>query len=211
MRAKLAERLAGGIGGLGLDIDAEKQDRLLDYLELLVRWNAAYNLSGIKEAERMLGLHLLDSLSLLPLLPAGSATILDVGSGAGLPGIPLAICLPDKHFILLDSNGKKARFLVQALAALGLENAEVVNQRVESFQSARQIDIVVTRAFSSLQQSLAWIGHLLGDRGSLLAMKGHYPEDELAALPAGFSLRSARALAIPGEDCRRHVLEIGRT
>lgn len=207
-RNALAGRLRRGIGELGLEIDAGGQAKLLDYLELLVRWNGVYNLSGIKEPERMLGLHLLDSLSILPLVRG--EFILDAGTGAGLPGIPLAICLPSTHFILLDSNGKKTRFLLQAAASLDLPNVEVRNERLEGFQSPRQLDMVVTRAFSSLRQSLAWAGHLIGAQGSFLAMKGHFPKDEVEDLPPEFVLAASHALRIPGEDCERHVLEIKR-
>lgn len=207
-REEQARQLRSGIAALGLALGEAEQGKLLDYLALLARWNAVYNLSGIREPARMLGLHLLDSLSVLPLI--SGERILDAGTGAGLPGIPLAICLPATHFILLDSNGKKTRFLLQAVAELDLANVEVRNERLERFVDAGHVDMVVTRAFSSLRQSLEWAGSLLGERGVFLAMKGQYPTDELAELPPGFRLTASHALAIPGEDCERHVLEIMR-
>ena len=205
---KRAGELARGVAELGLDIDRQMQETLLEYLQLLVKWNRTYNLSGIRDPDRMLGLHLLDSLSLLPFIDGN--TILDAGSGAGLPGIPLAICMPGKDFILLDSNGKKTRFLFNVAANLHLHNVEVVKQRVEDFQSERQIDIVTTRAFASLGQTLAWTGHLLERGGRLLAMKGTYPEHEIASLPEDFYLRRTHTLTIPGESGSRHLLEITR-
>lgn len=204
----LAPRLTRGIGELGLTLDTGVQQGLLDYLDLLVRWNAAFNLSGIKDPARMVGLHLLDSLSILPLVHG--KRIVDVGTGAGLPGIPLALCLPDTHFVLLDSNGKKTRFLLQAVAQLGLRNVQVVNARAEDFREDAPVDMILTRAFATLRQGLQWTGHLMGPDTVFLAMKGQYPHDEVAELPEGFLVRAAHELAIPGEDCSRHVLEVVR-
>ena len=205
----LARQLQAGIKEMGLEIDAQKQDVLLRYLGLLIKWNKAYNLTGISDPAQMVSLNLLDSLTVLPFLTA--QVVLDVGTGAGLPGIPLAICRPDLTFILLDSNGKKTRFLFQAVTTLGLKNVEVVNRRAENFQTERQIDIVVSRAFSSLRQTLDWTAPVLGEHTRLLAMKGQYPEDELACLPVGFELATAVSVSIPGQECNRHVLELIRT
>jgi 16S rRNA (guanine527-N7)-methyltransferase len=202
----LAARLDEGQRSLGLALDLSQQQALVQYLGLLLRWNHAYNLSGIKEPERMLSLHLLDSLALVPFIDG--STILDVGSGAGLPGIPLAIALPSRQFILLDSNGKKSRFQFQAVTALGLDNVKVVNSRVENFQTSGQIDIVVTRAFSSLQQTLQWLMPILARQGRLLAMKGQYPQQEVSDIPPGFQLLAAHELDIPGMEGERHLLEI---
>lgn len=208
------DRLHQGIRSLGLEVTVEQEDRLLDFLALLLKWNSAYNLSGIRDGAKMVSLHLLDSLSVLPFIEEGRH-ILDVGTGAGLPGIPLAICRPGCRFTLLDSNGKKTRFLFQAVTSLGLSNVTVVNTRIENFQSAEQIDIVVTRAFASLKKTLGWTDHLLpaGSKGKLLAMKGQFPEselDELAHLDS-FHLANAHPVTIPGEDCERQLLEIVRT
>lgn len=205
-REKAAKLLGRGIEDLGLQIDGSKQKLLLDYLDLLIKWNQAYNLSGIKDPLRMVSIHLLDSLSILPYIKGDF--ILDVGTGAGLPGIPLAICLPQKKFLLLDSNGKKTRFLFHVKTVLGLDNVQVFNDRVESFQCQEQIDLVITRAFSSLKQCLEWSAHLLGKKGKLLAMKGEFPEHELADLPKDFVLRETHALKIPGDESQRHLLEL---
>ncbi len=202
----LARELHQGQQRLGLALNSTQQAQLMQYLGLLERWNQAYNLSGIKEVDRMLRLHLLDSLALVPYIDGD--TILDVGSGAGLPGIPLAIALPGKQFILLDSNGKKSRFQFQAVTALGLDNVKVENGRVENFQSNRQIDIVVTRAFSSLRQTVEWLLPLLSRKTRLLAMKGQYPEQEVREIPSGFQLLASHALDIPGMEGERHLLEI---
>ncbi|MDT8398174.1 MAG: 16S rRNA (guanine(527)-N(7))-methyltransferase RsmG [Pseudomonadales bacterium] len=204
--ATLARQLSNGLQRLGLDLDAAKQSSLLAYLALLVRWNQAFNLSGVKEPERMVSLHLLDSLSIAPFV-AGHR-VLDVGTGAGLPGIPLAIAFPEKKFVLLDSNGKKTRFLFQAVTALGLDNVDIVNERAENFQSQDQIDIVVTRAFSSLNQSIRWTAHLFAEHGCLLAMKGLYPEAEVMSLLPGYTVRNTYALSLPEELEQRHLLEI---
>ncbi len=157
----------------------------------------------------MISHHLLDSLSVLPHLPAGR--VIDVGTGPGLPGIPLAIALPDQQFVLLDSNGKKTRFLVQALGALGLDNVEVVNERVENYRPSLKFDVIISRAFSSIADMLQASEHLLGKNGRFLAMKGKYPKSELEQLPAGFQLLAAIPLAIKGLEGERHLLMLGRT
>ena len=203
----LPTQLAQGIDKLGLEISANKQELLLNYLYLLIKWNKAFNLSGIKDPEQMLRLHVLDSLSVLPFI-IDAQVILDVGTGAGLPGFLLAICCPEKKFILLDSNGKKTRFMFQTAAALGLSNIQVVNGRAEDFQSAEQIDIVLSRAFTSLKQFVSWTQHLLQDTSKLLAMKGLYPEDEVAELPETFRVSNSHILQVPGEAGERHLLEI---
>lgn len=204
-----ARLLADGIRAMGLSVGETQQQRLLEFLGLLLKWNKAYNLSGIRDPDVMLRLHLLDSLSLLPKVQAGD-TLLDVGTGAGLPGIPLAICCPDSHFILLDSIGKKTRFLFQVVTALDLKNVEVVNTRIENFQSDRQIAIVVTRAFATLEKTLTLAAHLFATDTRLIAMKGQYPESELRALPNGFSLIGSESVTVPGEAGERHLIEIAR-
>ncbi len=204
----LSQHLADGIKQLNLDIDKNKQELLLRYLEQLAKWNKTYNLSGIKEPERMLSLHLLDSLSILPFI--NEKSVLDVGTGAGLPGIPIAICKPNKEISLLDSNGKKTRFLFQASTQLNLKNIVVINDRVENYQSPKSFDIVVSRAYSSLAQFINQARHLLGEKSKLLAMKGHYPQAELDELPEDFKLLETHELQIPGEAGARHLLEIVR-
>ncbi len=205
----LGQLLSEGIRTLHLDINTEKQSLLLTYLEQLAKWNKAYNLSGIKDPERMLTLHLLDSLSVLPFINGNS--VLDVGTGAGLPGLPIAICHPRKRVNLLDSNGKKTRFLFQTATRLNLKNIIVINERVENYSSPDSVDLVISRAFSSIAQFITQTRHLLGEKSKLLAMKGHYPQAELKEMPAGFKLLEIHELKIPGEVGARHLLEIVRT
>lgn len=204
-----ARMLGDGIRAMGLSVSEAQQQALLDFLDLLLKWNRTYNLSGIRDPDAMLRLHLLDSLSLLGKIRPGE-TLLDVGTGAGLPGIPLAICHPDSHFILLDSNGKKTRFLFQAVTTLKLDNVQVVNSRIENFQSDRQIAIVVTRAFASLDRTVALLAQLFAADTRLIAMKGQYPESELEALPTGFTLSGSERVKIPGEAGERHLIEVAR-
>ncbi|MDG2090235.1 MAG: 16S rRNA (guanine(527)-N(7))-methyltransferase RsmG [Gammaproteobacteria bacterium] len=198
--------LEAGIKQLNLKIDLQKQELLLAYLEQLVKWNKAYNLSGIKEPERMLSLHILDSLSVLPFINENS--VLDVGAGAGLPGIPLAICNPNKEISLIDSVGKKTRFLFQVSSQLNIKNVAVINDRVENYRSEQSFDIVISRAYSSLSQFVAQTRHLLGEKSKLLAMKGLYPQAEINDLPDDFKLLNAHELQIPGEAGARHLLEL---
>ncbi len=207
-RQALARQLAAGIEKLGLTVGGREQELLLDYLEQLLKWNQAYNLSGIRDAERMLVLHLLDSLSILPFIDA--QVILDVGTGAGLPGIPLAICCPEKTFYLLDSNGKKTRFMFQTVTRLELDNVIVVQSRAESYHCPQVPDIIVSRAFSSLRLFCERTRHLLGDQSKLLAMKGQYPQAELDELPPGYKPGKVHVLSLPGEAGERHLLEIIR-
>jgi 16S rRNA (guanine(527)-N(7))-methyltransferase RsmG len=205
----LAVQLEHGISSLGLEISTSQQECMIQYLTLLIKWNKAFNLSGIKNPQSMLKLHILDSLSIVPYIDG--ELILDVGTGAGLPGFVLAICFPQKKFILLDSNGKKTRFMFQTASALGVRNIEVVHKRAEDFQTKQQIDIVVSRAFTSLKQFIGWTQHLLSDHSKLLAMKGLYPHVEIAELPDEFKVIQTHLLSIPGEETERHLLELRKT
>lgn len=204
----LKQDLARGISFLGLDVDEDKQNQMLAFLEMLVKWNQAYNLSGIKDPKKMLSLHLLDSLSILPYVRGRK--ILDVGTGAGLPGIPLAICLPESQFSLLDSNGKKMRFVFQSSSSLKLKNIDIIQQRVESYQSRGAFDIVLSRAFSTLKQMVERTAHLLAPEGRLLAMKGQLPQQEINEIQEGFRLLDVHELRLPDETATRHLLELGR-
>ncbi|KAA0873753.1 16S rRNA (guanine(527)-N(7))-methyltransferase RsmG [Nitrincola tapanii] len=204
----LKAQLAAGISALGLAISAPQQDSLYQYLCLLMKWNQAYNLTAVRDASEMVNRHLLDSLSVLPYVqPQGR--LLDVGSGPGLPGIPLAICYPELKVTTLDSNGKKTRFQQQAKFELGLENLEVVQSRVEKLVR-EPFDQVISRAFASLEDMLNWSGHLCAPSGVCLAMKGVYPEQELQAIPQGFALKACHSLAVPGTPGERHLLILGR-
>ncbi|MDH1009487.1 16S rRNA (guanine(527)-N(7))-methyltransferase RsmG [Pseudomonas nicosulfuronedens] len=207
-----AEELAHGIQTLGLDIDAATQQRLLDYLALLAKWNKAYNLTAVRDVDEMVSRHLLDSLSIVPPFEAaGGDRWLDVGSGGGMPGIPLAILFPGKSLTLLDSNGKKTRFLTQVKLELKLDNLQVIHSRVEAFQPELPFNGIVSRAFSSLEDFTNWTRHLGDTQTNWLAMKGVHPSDELAALPEDFRVEAERALAVPGCQGQRHLLILRRT
>jgi 16S rRNA (guanine527-N7)-methyltransferase len=199
----LAGELAAGIAALGVDVAAGAQQRMLDYLALVEKWNQAYNLTAVREPGKMLTHHLLDSLSVLPHV-IGSR-ILDVGSGAGLPGIPLALARPEWRVTLLDANHKKATFLRQAAIELKLDNVEVVCERVETWAPLQPFDTVVSRAFSDLAEFLALAGRLCARTGIVIAMKGIYPHEELAQVPGNFRLRNVVSLRVPGLDAERHA------
>lgn len=202
----LAEELAQGIAALGVDLAAETRGRLLDYLVLLQKWNKVYNLTAVREPQKMVSRHLLDCLAVLPHVAA--RTILDVGSGAGLPGIPLALALPQTQITLLDSNHKKAAFLKQAVIELGLPNASVICQRVETWRPNRPFELVISRAFSDLAAYLRLAGRLCAKDGVIAAMKGVYPYEELEQLPREFKLRRVVPLKVPGLRAERHLVLI---
>ena len=204
----LETTLAQGLEALGIECPLEVRGRLLDYVRLLAKWNRVYNLTAVREPLEMVQRHLLDSLAVLPHLRALPAKkrVLDVGTGGGLPGIPLALMSPQVDFVLLDSNSKKTRFVQQAVVELGLQNVEVVHARVEDFHPEQSFDVVISRAFSSLREMVEKAGAYCGSKGVLLAMKGAYPQQELAELPAGFMLRDSRRLQVPGLDEERHLI-----
>jgi 16S rRNA (guanine527-N7)-methyltransferase len=188
-------RLKAGVHALGLDLDDQRLERLLAYLDLLAKWNRAYNLTAIREREHMISRHLFDSLAVLPHLHPGS--LLDVGSGAGLPGIPLALADPRRAITVLDSNGKKTRFLEHVKLELGLEQVTVVRARVEEYVPLKPYAMVISRAFASLDAMITTCRHLVAEDGELLAMKGQYPQDEVTALgDTGYAL-SVQELNVP--------------
>jgi len=191
---------------MGLELDVAQLAQLEKYAQLLRKWNKTYNLVSTPDLHQLEGRHLLDSLAILPFL--NGTRVLDIGTGAGLPGIPLAIAAPDKHFVLLDSNGKKTRFLFQVKLALGLDNITIENCRIEHYQSQQQIDIVTCRAFATIPEILRLTEPLFHPETVLLAMKGRYPEDELASLPDRSRLLASHKLEIPGQDSERHLLAI---
>jgi 16S rRNA (guanine527-N7)-methyltransferase len=188
----------------GHDIPAEIQEKFLHYLDLMQRWNNVFNLTAIHEMEDMIWLHLLDSLSINTYLHG--TRIADVGTGAGLPGIPLALLNPEKEFVLLDSNSKKTRFLTQCKLELTLANVEVIHARCEDFQPNDLFHSIVSRAFSSIAVMLEKTEHLLAPRGQFLAMKGAYPDAELKNLPADFMLTGVHKLTIKGLPAERHLV-----
>ena len=200
----LAAKLAQGVAQLDLTLPPQAERRLLDYLALLGKWNKVYNLTAVREAPRMVSHHLLDCLAVARHVPA--ATILDVGSGAGLPGIPLALALPRAQVTLLDASHKKAAFLRQAAIELKLVNVEVACERVEAWRPARRYELVISRAFSDLPEFAALAGRLVAGGGVLAAMKGVYPHEELEQLPAGYRLQRVVPLEVPGVRGARHLV-----
>ena len=200
--------LAEGLARLNLALPADTQQKLLDYLALVQKWNKVYNLTAVRDAGKMLTHHLLDSLAVVPHV-ANAKSILDVGSGAGLPGIPLALALPDAHVTLLDSNQKKAAFLHQVMIELKLANTTVICERVEKYQLNQTFSVVVSRAFSDLPAFVEQAGRLVAPGGILLAMKGVHPAAEIAQLPGntrGFKLSSVTSLTVPGLAAERHLV-----
>ena len=200
----LAEKLAQGIAELGLRVPAATQRKVLDYVALIAKWNRVHNLTAVRVSTKMVSDHLLDCLAVVPHLDA--RTILDVGSGAGLPGIPLALVWPQARVTLLDSNHKKAAFLRQATIELGLSNTEVVCERVETWQPQREFELVISRAVSDLSEFLKLAGRLCAADGTVAAMKGLHPHEELAQLPEGFKLRDVVPLRVPGMRAERHLV-----
>ena len=197
------QRLQQGLKELGLNIPADRQQKLLDYLQLMLKWNKAYNLTAIREMDSMVIRHLLDSLSIMPYI--SKSPILDVGTGAGLPGIPLALCLPDYQFVLLDSNGKKTRFLTQAKIELGIENIEVIHSRIEEYQPSYGFEIITCRAFAALNTILDRTQHLVTSGTRVMAMKG---KEELPELAEGFVQVAQHELQVPWLNEERRLLEI---
>ncbi|WLD58219.1 16S rRNA (guanine(527)-N(7))-methyltransferase RsmG [Salinispirillum sp. LH 10-3-1] len=198
--------LSQAIDQLAIALDDAQVDQLLAYHAGLIKWNKAYNLTAVRDPMAMVQRHLIDSLSILPFLPAGR--LLDVGTGGGLPGIVVAIARPDITVTLLDSNGKKIRFLRQMTMELGLKSVATIQSRVESY-SAEPFDVITSRAFATLADMVAWSRHLLAPDGQFIAMKGLYPDEELAALPADIHVTSVRQLQVPGADGQRHLVVLG--
>ena len=205
--AGVADALERGLAAMQLD--AALAPPLLTYLTLLDRWNRTYNLTAIRDPREMVTLHLLDSLAMHPHV-AGIATLADLGTGPGLPGIPLAIATPALEVTLVESNGKKARFLREAIRQLKLGNASVAESRIEAFKPATTFDAITARALATLPLILQLGGHLPGPDGRLLAMKGVLPADEIAALPAGWRLAAVHPLRVPGLVGERHLVEVVR-
>lgn len=208
--AELNEILSAGLRDLSQSLSPAQQQQLLDYVQLLEKWNRSFNLTALREPEEMVTYHLLDSLSVLPHLPGNS--VLDVGSGAGLPGIPLAIARPDKSFVLLDSNGKKTRFMQQAVYELGLANVTIARARIEQYRPERAFDTVISRAFSSLADfvlSCQGVCSLYED-ACLLAMKGRQPAAELEELEKIGYGGEVHRLSVPGIPAERHLVILKR-
>lgn len=208
-----ADALDAGLAALGLSLSPATQARLMAFAALLQKWNKVYNLTSIRDAGQVVTHHLLDSLAVLPHL-GGIARLADVGSGGGLPGIPLAIAAaetrPDLEITSIETVNKKASFQQQAKIELGLANFAVVNERVENVRPAAPFDAVISRAFSELSDFVGLTAHLLRPGGHFLAMKGVYPRDEIARLPAAFRVVETLPLAVPGLGAERHLIILER-
>lgn len=202
----LYAELAAGAGQIGLTLQAAQLGRLCDYLALLAKWNRAYNLTAVREPADMVRKHLLDSLAIAPLVTG--QRLIDVGTGGGLPGVPLSIVYPEREFHLLDSNSKKTRFLFQVKTALGLDNMTVHHARVEAYRPEALFDTVLSRAFASLQDMVNGCRHLLASDGHFLAMKGVYPEAEMAELAGVCDILAVTPLEVPGLAEQRHLVDM---
>jgi 16S rRNA (guanine527-N7)-methyltransferase len=200
---KLDTLLNRGLKAMGVALPPLTQARLVVFVQLLEKWNRQYNLTAVRDPAQMVMRHLLDSLSVLPYLIG--LRVLDIGTGAGLPGIPLALARPDLAFTLLDSNAKKLTFVRQALHELGIANVTVAQARAEKFHPEEKFDTLIARAFASLSEILAVSAHLCAPGGRLLAMKGVFPQEELAAIGANYRVE-IKALTVPGLDAERHLV-----
>ncbi len=208
-RVNFSNTLNGAAEKIGITLNEAQNGLLLDYLELLIKWNKAYNLTAIRDPEEMLIKHLVDSLSIAPYIKGKD--IADIGTGPGLPGIPMAILFPEKHFLLVDSNGKKTRFLTQSKITLSLANVEIVHGRVESVAKDKQFDQIMSRAFTALDNMVDLCKHLLTDKGEFLAMKGLHPQNEINALPGDYHVKNSINLCVPACEEDRHLIIIEKT
>ncbi len=205
MAVDLKAQLDKGCAELQLQLSDQQKTQLLDYLALLQKWNKVYNLTSVRDPQGMLTRHILDSLSLIPYLQCNS--LLDVGSGAGLPGIPVAICFPQMSVTLLDSNIKKTRFLQQVKAELKLNNVTVIHGRVEQL-TLPKFEVITARAFATIAEIIDLAARHCDDAGSLVLMKGVYPEQELDSVGGGFTLKDVIALNVPGDQAERHLVRL---
>jgi 16S rRNA (guanine527-N7)-methyltransferase len=206
LEPSIINTLTRGCKALDVATDAATQERLMAYLELMIKWNRAYNLTAVRDPQQMVTRHLLDSLAIAPFLRG--QRLIDVGTGGGLPGVPLSILFPEREFHLLDSNGKKTRFLFQVKTALGLDNMTVHQARVESFIEQTPFDTVLSRAFASLEDMVDGCRHLLATDGHFLAMKGAYPGEEITAVENRCRLEAAHSLTVPGLGEQRHLVDM---
>jgi 16S rRNA (guanine527-N7)-methyltransferase len=206
--AEIESRLAAGLSELGLALAPAQVEALLTLVMELADWNARFNLTAIKDPAEVVDKHLLDSLAVLPYLKG--LTVADVGSGAGFPGLPLAIADLDRRYALIESTGKKVTFLRHACTMLRLPNVEVVQGRAEAMKSKKPFDTIVARALGSLAEFIRVAGHLAGRDGRLLAMKGKVPEEELKAIPTGWKALAVRPIRVPGLDAERCLVELAR-
>jgi 16S rRNA (guanine527-N7)-methyltransferase len=210
-RPQLANVLRDGIAELTLDVPDARQEQLMDYLGLMAKWNAVYNLTSLRDPMQMVTHHLLDSLAAVPAFERAS-NVLDVGSGGGLPGIVLAIVRPDMQVTMIDTVHKKTAFLTQVKAQLGLANAAVHTGRVEEFQvpDERKFDVITSRAFADLSDFINWSSHLLAQAGRYIALKGVAAKEEQERVPAGWRVTGVEPLRVPRLDAERHLVHIER-
>lgn len=204
----MINKLSSLLKAANISLTDQQKQQLVGYVELLHKWNKAYNLTSVRDPQQMLVRHILDSVVVEPHLQG--ERFIDVGTGPGLPGIPLAIVRPQSHFTLLDSLGKRVRFLRQVQHELALTNVTPVQSRVEEYPSEPPFDGVISRAFASLEDMLTWCHHLPGPEGRFYALKGVRPDDEIAALPAGFKVEKIQPLQVPELDGERHLVVITR-
>ncbi|MEC4256432.1 MULTISPECIES: 16S rRNA (guanine(527)-N(7))-methyltransferase RsmG [Enterobacterales] len=204
----MINKLTSLLQAANISLSDQQKQQLIGYVSLLDKWNKAYNLTSVRDPQQMLVRHILDSIVVAPHLKG--SRFIDVGTGPGLPGIPLAIVMPEAHFTLLDSLGKRVRFLRQVQHELGLENITPVQSRVEEFPSEPPFDGVISRAFASLEDMVNWCHHLPAPEGRFFALKGVRPDDEIASLPAGYTLDAVVELKVPQLDGERHLVIIGR-
>lgn len=202
----MLNKLSRLLADAGISLTDHQKTLLVAYVDMLHKWNKAYNLTSVRDPNEMLVRHILDSIVVAPYLQG--QRFIDVGTGPGLPGIPLAIVLPDAHFTLLDSLGKRVRFLLQVQHELKLENITPVQSRVEAYPSEPPFDGVISRAFASLNDMVSWCHHLPGEKGRFYALKGQLPGDEIASLPDNFSVESVEKLRVPQLEGERHLVII---
>lgn len=203
----LEASIADGLAEMSVPASQEQARRLAAHLELIAKWNRVHNLTAVRETGQMVVLHVLDSLSLASHLGA-ARTLLDVGSGPGFPGIPLAVLRPELEVTLLDSSSKKCAFLEQARTELGLANVRIACERVEAWKPPERFDLVVSRAFAELHDFVSQAGHLVAAGGRLLAMKGVYPFEEIARVPSTHRVAGVVELAVPMLDAKRHLVQL---
>jgi 16S rRNA (guanine527-N7)-methyltransferase len=209
VRATERDMLCAGAKEIGIDLSAERAESLLQLVDELELANAQFNLTAIRDRPGMLYKHVLDSLSLQPYLRG--ERMADVGTGAGFPGMALAVVNPERHFTLIEATGKKARFVEQTAARIGLRNAQVANVRAETYRPVELFDTVMARALSSLADFVAYAGHLCAPGGRLLAMKGKRPDEEISALPKSFRVLAVHRLKVPGLPDERHLVELAKS
>jgi 16S rRNA (guanine527-N7)-methyltransferase len=206
---QLAQVLKDGIDEMSLGIDAQQQDKLMAYLQLMHKWNSVYNLTSLRDPMQMVTHHLLDSLAAVPAF-ATAQNVLDVGAGGGLPGIVLAICRPDMKVSMIDTVHKKTAFLTQVKAELGLTNVTVYTMKVQDLAVRDKFDVITSRAFADLSDFVNWSGHLLAEGGRFIALKGTAPSEERERMPQEWRVSSLEPLQVPRLGAERHLVHIER-